>query len=51
LLFVLRIIQNINIIGGKKYRDGSVKLVVHNLLTTNLERVNIHESEVVLYLS
>jgi len=29
----------------------SVKLAVHNLLTTNLERVNIHESKVVLYLS
>jgi len=35
----------------EKYGDCSVKLVVHNLLTTNLERVNICESKVVLYLS
>lgn len=35
----------------KKCGDCSVKLVVHNLLTTNLEWVNIHESKVVLYLS
>ena len=36
---------------GKKYGDCSGKLVVRNSLTTNLERVNIHESKVVLYLS
>lgn len=31
----------------KKCGDFSVKLVVHNLLTTKLARVNIHKSKVV----
>lgn len=34
----------------KKCRDFSVKLVVHDLLTTNLARVTIYENKVVFLL-